>query len=78
MNFTLFGYPKTGKTTLFDILTGAHIAVHSYADGKREANERIGHLPDDRLDRLWKLTPEKKGRGDGGFHRPRRNFLRRS
>lgn len=60
MNFTLFGYPKTGKTTLFDILTGAHIAVHSYADGKRGANERIGHLPDDRLDRLWKLTPEKK------------------
>ena len=60
MNFTLFGYPKAGKTTLFNILTGARIEVTAYEDGKREPNERMCHFPDDRLDKLWRLYPEKK------------------
>jgi GTP-binding protein YchF len=60
MNFTLFGYPKAGKTTLFDILTGAHAEVTAYEDGQRKPNERMCPLPDDRLDRIWKLYPEKK------------------
>ena len=60
MNFTLFGYPKSGKTTLFDILTGAHAAVSAAEDGKREAHERICHVPDARLDRISALHPGKK------------------
>ncbi len=60
MNLTLFGYPKTGKTTLFNLLTGAHCEVKAYEDGKREANQRTCHPPDDRLDWVAALYPEKK------------------
>ena len=60
MNFTLFGYPKAGKTTLFDILTGAHVQVAAFEDGQRAPNEKICPLPDARLDRISALYPEKK------------------
>ena len=60
MNLTLFGYPKTGKSSLFNILTGAHLEIHAFEAGKREANERVTPLPDARLDRLAGLYPEKK------------------
>jgi ribosome-binding ATPase len=60
VNLTLFGYPKTGKTTLFNLLTGAHCEVKAYEDGKREANQRTCHPPDDRLDWIAALYPEKK------------------
>ena len=60
MNFTLFGYPKAGKTTLFNILTGARAEVTVYEDGRREPNERMCPLPDDRLNGLGGLYPEKK------------------
>jgi len=60
VNVTLFGYPKTGKTTLFNLLAGAHEAVHSYDDGKREPNVRSVPLPDPRLDGIAAAYPDKK------------------
>jgi len=60
MNFTLFGYPKAGKTTLFNILTGARVAMTAYEDGRRDPNERMCPLPDARLNGLGGLYPEKK------------------
>ena len=60
MNITLFGYPKTGKTTLFNLLAGAHIEVKAFEDGKREPNVRSSPVPDGRLDRISALYPEKK------------------
>jgi len=60
VNVTLFGYPKTGKTTLFNLLAGAHAAVSAYDDGKREPNVRAVPLPDPRLDRIAAAYPEKK------------------
>ena len=60
MNVTIFGYPKTGKTTLFNLLAGAHLEVRAYEDGKREPNVRACHVPDGRLDRIAALYPEKK------------------
>jgi ribosome-binding ATPase YchF (GTP1/OBG family) len=60
VNVTLFGYPKTGKTTLFNLLAGAHAAVSAYDDGKREPNVRAVPLPDPRLDRLAEAYPGKK------------------
>lgn len=60
MNLTLFGYPKTGKTTFFNLLTGAKIEVKAYEDGKKEANQRACFIPDSRLDRIAVLYPEKK------------------
>jgi hypothetical protein len=60
VNVTLFGYPKTGKTTLFNLLAGARAAVHAYDDGKREPNVRAVSLPDPRLDRIAAVYPEKE------------------
>jgi GTP-binding protein YchF len=60
VNITLFGYPKTGKTTLFNLLAGAHIEVKAYEDGKREPNVRCIPVPDGRLDTIAGLYPEKK------------------
>ena len=60
MNLTIFGYPKTGKTTLFNLLTGAAVEVKAYDDGKKEANQRTCPLPDSRLDRIARLYPDKK------------------
>ena len=60
MNFALFGYPKAGKTTLFNILTGARAEVTAYEDGKREPNEKIRPLPDTRLDALGRIYPERR------------------
>lgn len=60
MNFALIGYPKTGKTTLFNLLTGAKIDVKSFENGKKELNRRTCPVPDPRLDKIWSLYPEKK------------------
>jgi len=60
VNVTIFGYPRTGKTTLFNLLTGAQEKVHDYEDAKHEAAHRTCSLPDERLDRVSALTPEKK------------------
>ena len=60
VNIILFGYPRTGKTTLFNLLTGAGIEVRAYEDGKKEPNVRTCALPDPRLDGLAALHPEKK------------------
>jgi GTP-binding protein YchF len=60
VNVTLFGYPRTGKTTLFNLLAGARAAVHAYDDGKREPNVRAVPLPDPRLDRIAAAYPEKR------------------
>lgn len=60
MNLTLFGYPKAGKTTLFNILTGGRAEVTSYEDAGRKPNEKIRALPDARLDALSALYPERR------------------
>ena len=60
MNFVLFGYPGTGKTTLFRLLTGAGPGAEARGDGKKEPTVRARALPDARLDAIAGLYPEKK------------------
>ena len=60
MNFALFGYPKTGKTTLFNLLTGAGIEIKTFDEGKKEPNLRTCPIPDPRLDKLSALYPDKE------------------
>lgn len=60
MNFTIFGYPRTGKTTLFNLLTGAKIEVQAYDTGKKEPHLRTCPVPDHRLDRIASLYPDKE------------------
>jgi len=52
MRFGILGLPKTGKTTLFNILTGAHAATDKYAPSRGESHLAIAHVPDPRLERL--------------------------
>src|SRR5256885_9558920 len=56
----LLGFSKVGKTTLFNILTGAHVAVEKYASGKAEPNVGVAKVPEPRLDRLSSMFKPKK------------------
>ncbi len=60
MNFALFGYSKSGKTTLFNLLTGAKIDTSAFDSGKKDPNLRACSVPDNRLDKICALYPDKK------------------
>ena len=57
MEFGILGLGLAGKTTLFSLLTGHHVAV---APGKRESHVGVAHVPDGRLDRLATLFAPRK------------------
>jgi len=56
----MLGFSKVGKTTLFNILTGAHVAVDRFATGKVEPNVGVARVPEPRLDRLSAMFKPKK------------------
>jgi len=56
----MLGFPKVGKTTLFNILTGAGIAVGRFATGKSEPNVGVAKVPEPRLDCLSAMFRPKK------------------
>jgi hypothetical protein len=60
MKFGLLGFPKVGKTTLFNLLTGAHVAVDKYAAGKLQPNIGVARVPEPRLDRLTGMFNPRK------------------
>ena len=60
MKIGLLGFSKVGKTTLFNILTGAHAAVDKYAAGKAEPNVGVAKVPEPRLERLSAMFKPKK------------------
>jgi GTP-binding protein YchF len=57
---TITGLPFVGKTTLFNLLTGQHIATGTFAGAEAETNIGVAKVPDDRLDRLVPLFTPKK------------------
>ena len=59
MKTGIIGLPQVGKTSLFRILTKAHLSEHAYSN-PREAHVGIAKVPDDRLDRLAALFKPKK------------------
>src|SRR6266498_2653599 len=59
MKTGIIGLPQVGKTSLFRILTKAHLSEHAYSN-TREAHDGIAKDPDDRLDRLAALFKPKK------------------
>jgi len=59
MRTGIIGLPQVGKTSLFRILTKAHLSEHAYAN-PREAHVGIAKVPDERLDRLATLYTPKK------------------
>jgi ribosome-binding ATPase len=59
MKTGIIGLPQVGKTSLFRILTKAHLSDQAYAN-PREAHIGVAKVPDDRLDRLAALCHPKK------------------
>jgi hypothetical protein len=60
MRFGLLGFPKVGKTTLFNILTGAGVAVDKYAGGSGPSHIGVAKVVDPRVDRLARMFHPKK------------------
>ncbi len=57
---TITGLAFSGKTTLFNLLTGQHAATGTFAGAEAETNVGVAKVPDDRLDRLVPLFKPKK------------------
>jgi GTP-binding protein YchF len=59
MKTGIIGLPQVGKTSLFRILTKAHLSAPAHSN-PREAHIGVAKVPDDRLDRLAALYNPKK------------------
>jgi GTP-binding protein YchF len=59
MKTGIIGLPQVGKTSLFRILTKAHLDQHALAN-PREAHIGVAKVPDERLDKLAALYNPKK------------------
>lgn len=60
MDIGILGLPKSGKTTLFNALTGMDAAVSAYAGGSNEPNLATVKVPDPRVDTLSEMFESKK------------------
>lgn len=58
MNIGLIGPPRSGKTTVFHLLTGTENDPN--AAFKREALRAVTHVPDKRVDKLAEMSNSKK------------------
>lgn len=56
----IVGLPLTGKTTLFNLLTGLSKETSRFYSGKTAANEGITQVPDQRVDFLTAMYQPKK------------------
>ena len=60
MKIGLVGLPKSGKTSLFNLLTGARVTTSSFGTARGEMHAGIARVPDERVDRLSGLFLPKK------------------
>jgi GTP-binding protein YchF len=60
MKIGLIGLPKSGKTTLFNLLTGSAVATARYDGGRAELHAGVARVPDARVDRLAAIFKPKK------------------
>lgn len=58
MNIGIIGLARSGKTTLFNALSGAHAAVGAF--GSRDTNVAVIKVPDARIDKLHEIFKPKK------------------
>jgi ribosome-binding ATPase len=91
MKLGIIGLPNSGKTTLFNALTGGDYETSAVSSGQFEVNMAVVNVPDARLDVLEAMYKAKKkvfativytdvggldkGIGDGGLEGPLRNEL---
>src|ERR687892_663896 len=60
MQVTIVGLPGAGKTTAFNLLTGAAAETGTFSGGRAAPNVGVVKVPDERLDRLSELFHPKK------------------
>ena len=60
MKIGLIGLPKSGKTTLFNLLTGSSVATARYDTGRAELHTGVARVPDPRVEMLHGLFNPKK------------------
>ena len=60
MQVTIVGLPGSGKSTVFNALSGGHAETGGYSGGRAAPNVGVVKVPDGRLDRLSELFHPKK------------------
>lgn len=61
MRIAIIGFQKSGKTTVFNALTGQSAETSAYATGVTSSNQAIVKVPDPRLEQMSALfNPKKK------------------
>jgi ribosome-binding ATPase len=60
MQVTIVGLPGSGKTTVFNALTGGHAETGGFSGSRAAPNVSVVKVPDDRVDRLAALFNPKK------------------
>ena len=60
MQVTIVGLPGSGKTSVFNALTGAHAETGGFSGGRAAPNIGVVKVPDARLDRLTELFHPRK------------------
>lgn len=60
MQVTIVGVPGSGKTTVFNALTGGHAETGGFSGARAAPNVGVVKVPDERVDRLAALFTPKK------------------
>ena len=60
MQVTIVGLPGSGKTTVFNALTGGHAETGGFSGSRAAPNVSVVKVPDERVDRLAALFSPKK------------------
>lgn len=60
MELALFGLQKSGKTTIFNALTGGHAQTSAFSASRVEPNVAVVKVPDPRVEKLTEMYQPKK------------------